>query len=141
MRSRQLRQPERYANYTDLWPAGGAFLGMLVAQLLFRSLFSGVARAMIPKKNRWNHNVWGAKVTRCCDSVFKCSYYAAMTVWSFALLRGEPWTPWVLGGSGSTRFCWTDGYPFQAIPADLRRFYLTAVGYHLSEVAMLLLEV
>mmetsp|Transcript_130781 Transcript_130781/g.279751 ORF Transcript_130781/g.279751 Transcript_130781/m.279751 type:complete len:326 (+) Transcript_130781:101-1078(+) len=140
IRSRQLRQPDSYAPFSDLWSAGGSFLGMLVAQLLFRSLFSGVARAMIPKKPRWNHTVWGAKVTRCCDSVFKCSYYATMTIWGFALLRGEAWVPWVLGGSGTTRFCWTDGYPFQPVSAELRRYYLTAVGYHISEVAMLLLE-
>lgn len=55
---------------------------MFAAQLIFRQLFSVVARAMIPKKPRWSHNVWGAKarhmrtcrgwqVTRCCDSIFK----------------------------------------------------------------------
>mmetsp|Transcript_71469 Transcript_71469/g.149392 ORF Transcript_71469/g.149392 Transcript_71469/m.149392 type:complete len:327 (+) Transcript_71469:79-1059(+) len=141
VQARQLRNPDAYPQYEDLWTALGAFVGMLIAQLLFRPLFSSFARAMIPKKARWSNQVYGAKVERCCDSVFKCCYYAAMTTWSFAILRQEPWTPSVLGGGGSTRFCWTDGYPFQAASVDLRRFYLTAVGYHLSEVAMLLLEV
>ncbi|CAJ1461581.1 unnamed protein product [Effrenium voratum] len=113
---------------------------MLVAQLFFRHLFAVVARAMIPKKPRWSHKVWGAKVTRCCDSVFKFFYYCAMTTWCFALLKDEPWLPRLLGGSGDTRFCWT-GYPLQEFSPDLRRFYLTAVGYHFSEVLMLLLEV
>jgi len=140
IRARQLQKPEGYPQYSDLLPALGMFAGMLAAQLLFRPLFAAVARAMIEKKPRWSYAVYGAKVTRCCDSVFKCSYYAAMTVWSLSLLRDEPWVPWVLGGKGEMRFCWTDGYPFQAVPAELRRFYLTAVGYHLSEVAMLLLE-
>ncbi|CAE7590273.1 hyl-1 [Symbiodinium natans] len=112
---------------------------MLVAQLLFRHLFAVVARAMIPKKPRWSYQVWGAKVTRCCDSIFKCCYYCAMTTWCFALLRDQPYLPRLLGGSGDTRNCWR-GYPFQDIPSELCSFYLTAVGYHLSEVAMLLLE-
>jgi len=140
VRRRQLSN-DAYPQYADLWDATWAFLGMLVAQLLFRPFFKAIARANIPKKSRWSDAVWGAKVERCCDSVFKCSYYAAMTTWSFALLRGAPWTPWVLGGGGSTKFCWTDGYPFQAVPPEMRRFYLTAIGFHLSEVAMLLLEV
>lgn len=140
VRARQLRRPDAYPQYADALIALGSFVGMLLAQLLFRPLFSVVARAMIPKKARWSYAVHGAKVTNCCDSVFKCSYYAAMTTWGFALLRGEPWMPWVLGGKGATRHCWTDGYPFQPVPTEMRRFYLTAVGYHLSEVAMLLLE-
>eukprot|EP00444_Apocalathium_aciculiferum_P049109 CAMPEP_0183508500 /NCGR_PEP_ID=MMETSP0371-20130417/8897_1 /TAXON_ID=268820 /ORGANISM="Peridinium aciculiferum, Strain PAER-2" /LENGTH=360 /DNA_ID=CAMNT_0025704881 /DNA_START=109 /DNA_END=1189 /DNA_ORIENTATION=- len=139
--SRQLRNPEKYPQFSDFWTALGSFVGMLIAQLLFRPVFSAVARAMIPKKARWSYPVWGAKVERCCDSVFKCCYYAAMTVWCFSILQGQPWMPWVLGGSGSTRFCWTDGYPFQQNSPELRRFYLTAVGFHLSEVAFLLLEV
>jgi hypothetical protein len=48
--------------------------------------------------------------------------------------------PAVLGGSGSTRFCWTDEYPFQAVPTEIRRFYLTAIGYHLSECVLLLMQ-
>lgn len=140
IRSRQLRQPDAYPEYADLLPALGIFVGMLVSQLLFRNLFAVVARAMIPKKPRWSSTVWGAKVIRCCDAIFKCIYYITMTTWGFAILRGEPWVPRALGGSGATRFCWTDGYPFQAVPPDLRRFYLTAIGYHLSEAAMILME-
>jgi len=141
VRARQLRSPDLYPCYADFWAAFGAFGGMLLAQLFFRPLFSTVARGMIVKQARWSYAVWDAKVTRCCDSVFKCSYYAAMTTWSFALLKEEPWTPPVLGGTGETRHCWTDNWPFQAVPAEIRRFYLTAMGHHLSEVAMLLLEV
>jgi len=140
VRKRQLTN-EAYPQYSDLWPALGSFAGMLIAQLLFRPLFSAVARAIIPKKARWSYVVWGAKVMRCCDSVFKCSYYAAMTTWSLSILRDATWAPWVLGGRGSTEFCWTDGYPFQAVPPEMRRFYLTAIGFHLSEVVMLLFEV
>mmetsp|Transcript_57987 Transcript_57987/g.149240 ORF Transcript_57987/g.149240 Transcript_57987/m.149240 type:complete len:329 (-) Transcript_57987:72-1058(-) len=140
VRARQLQKPDGYPQYSDLLLGLGMFVGMLLAQLLFRPLFAVVARAMIVKKPRWSYAVYGAKVTQCCDSVFKCSYYAAMTVWSLALLRDEPWMPWVLGGRGEMRFCWTDGYPFQPVSAELRRFYLTAVGYHLSEAAMLLLQ-
>merc|ERR1712048_958919 len=62
------------------------------------------------------------------------------TVWGFSVLQGKPWAPWVLGGSGDTRFCWTDGFPFQAIPEDLQRFYLTALGYHVSEFVRHLME-
>ncbi|CAE8727080.1 unnamed protein product, partial [Polarella glacialis] len=141
VRIRQLKNAEAYPAYADLLPALGCFVGMLVAQLMWRPLFAVVARSMIPKKPRWSYPVWEAKIIRCCDSVFKCCYYLAMTIWCFSLLRDEKWLPRVLGGSGDTKFCWTDNYPFQAVSADMRRFYLTAVGYHLSEVAMLLLEV
>merc|ERR1740120_468574 len=79
-----------------------------------------------------------ARVTRCCDAVFKFFYYAAMATWGASLLKDQPWVPWVLGGHGETRFCWTGGFPFQEVPEDLRRFYLTAVGYSISEIAMLL---
>mmetsp|Transcript_107831 Transcript_107831/g.336301 ORF Transcript_107831/g.336301 Transcript_107831/m.336301 type:complete len:326 (+) Transcript_107831:76-1053(+) len=140
VRARQLLQPGSYPHYSDLLPALGIFVGMLVAQLLFRSLFSVVARSMIPKKPRWSSPVWDAKVVRCCDAVFKFFYYLTMTTWCAVVLRGEPWVPWSLGGSGQTRFCWTDGFPMQPVPEQLRHFYLTAVGFHLSEAAMVLLE-
>jgi len=140
IRVRQFRSPDKYPQYSDLLLALFSAVGMLLAQLLFRPLFASVARAMVPRKPRWSAAVWGAKVTRCCDAVFKCSYYASMTTWCWALLRGEPWLPPVLGGSGKTRFCWTDGYPFQTMPGELNRFYLIAAGYHMSEVAMLFLE-
>jgi len=140
VRSRQLRHPGSYPQYSDLLPALGIFVGMLLTQFLFRQLFSVIARAMIPKKPRWSGPVWDAKVVRCCDAVFKCVYYLTMTTWCFVLLRGKPWVPWVLGGSGQTRFCWTDNYPFQQVPEQLQRFYLTAVGFHLSEAAMVLLD-
>jgi ceramide synthetase len=139
IRTRQL-QAENYPQYQDFLSAMSICFGMLVAQLLFRPLFAVVARAMIPKKARWSYAVWGLKVTRCCDSVFKCSYYVTMMAWLFALLQGASWVPWVLGGTGSTRFCWTDNFPFQAISSEMRRFYLTALGYHLSEVLMLMIE-
>lgn len=140
VQARQRRHPDLYPQHSDLWMAGGAFAGLFAAQLLFRCCFMPVARAMIPKKTRWSYTVWGVKVSRCCDYVFKGSYYSAMTVWAFSFLRKEPWMPTVLGGIGSTQFCWTDGFPFQEIPAEIRRLYLTAIGYHLSEVAMLLVE-
>mmetsp|Transcript_73460 Transcript_73460/g.215459 ORF Transcript_73460/g.215459 Transcript_73460/m.215459 type:complete len:327 (+) Transcript_73460:64-1044(+) len=140
VRARQLRQPGSYPQYADLLPALGIFAGMLLTQILFRQLFSVIARAMIPKKPRWSGPVWDAKVVRCCDAVFKCFYYLTMTVWCSVLLRGEAWVPWALGGGGQTRFCWADGFPFQPVPDQLRRFYLTAIGFHLSEAAMVLLE-
>jgi len=115
-------------------------LSMLVSQFLFLSLFAPVARAMIPKQPRWSETVWGVKQMRCSAAIFKCSYYATMTIWCFTIVRNESWLPSVLGGSGSTRSCWTDGFPFQQNPPELRRFYLTAIGYHFSELAMALLE-
>lgn len=140
IRSRQLQKPETYPTYSDLLTALGIALGVTIAQLLFRPLFSVVARAMIVQKPRWSHAMYGTRVIRCCDSVFKFFMHAAMTTWGFSLLRDQPWVPWVLGGSGQTRSCWSDGYPFQEVPADLTQFYLTAVGYAFSEVAMLLLD-
>lgn len=140
LRARQLQNPDATPAYSDLVPALGVAFGMTVAQLLFRPLFSVVARGMIVKKARWNYAVWGAKVIRCCDAVFKFSYYAAMITWGTSVLRGKPWVPWVFGGQGQTRFCWTDGYPFQESHPDLLRFYLTSVGYAFSEVAMLLID-
>jgi hypothetical protein len=85
----------------------------MVVQRIVQMVMSPVARTLIPKKPRWSLAVWG-----------------------FSVLRGKPWVPSVLGGSGHTRFCWTDGLPFQPVSEDLRLFYLTAVGYHLSEVVM-----
>eukprot|EP00435_Cladocopium_sp_Y103_P003129 s62_g1.t1 len=142
IQERRLKNPDaaKVNVMDDVFLGVICFVGMLVAQLLFRQLFAVVARAMIPKKPRWSHTVWGAKVTRCCDSIFKCAYYCAMTAWCFALLKDEPWLPRLLGGRGATKACWTN-YPFQEVSADLRRFYLTAVGYHCSEVVLLLLEV
>uniref|UniRef100_A0A7S1SB96 TLC domain-containing protein n=1 Tax=Alexandrium catenella TaxID=2925 RepID=A0A7S1SB96_ALECA len=140
VRARQLRQPGSYPLYSDLMPALWIFVGMTFAQLVFRQIFSVVARAMIPKKPRWSGPVWDAKVVRCCDAVFKCFYYLAITTWWTVALRGDPWVPRVLGGGGQTRSCWTDGHPFQPVPDQLRRFYLTAIGFHLSEAAMVFLE-
>merc|ERR1719247_1200272 len=91
---------------------------------------------MIQKKPKWSQIVYGAKVHRCCEAVFKCGYYIVMTAWCFQLLRDKSWFPRVLGGVGETRHCWTDGYPFQELPSDLQQFYLTVAGYHLSEVVL-----
>lgn len=124
----------------DLWQAAIAVAVLVPLQLLFRPFFSGTARALIPRKQRWSHEVWGAKVVRCCDAVFKCTYFLVMTVWGWALLRNEPWLPWSLGGAGETKHCWSDNFPLQANSMDLRRFYLAALGFHVSEVVMLLTE-
>lgn len=140
IQARQLQHPDKYPQYTDFWLAAGSCVGFFLAQLMFRSFFMPMARAMVPKKPRWSYVIWGFKVSRCCDYIFKCSYYSAMTVWGFALLRKQPWMPPVLGGSGATIHCWTDGFPFQEVSPEISRFYLTAVGYHLSEVSLLLLE-
>lgn len=140
MKARELRRPSSYPTYDDLMPAVGLFIAMLFAQLLFRPLFSVIARAMIPKQARWSYAVWGAKVTRCCDAVFKCCYYVTMTVWGYSILRKEQWLPPVLGGHGDTSACWIDNFPFQEVSVELRRFYLTAMGFHLSEAAMIVLE-
>lgn len=129
-----------YPVYSDFVMAACVGVGLTAAQWLFRAIFDVVARAMIVKKPRWKPEVYGARVVRCCDSVFKFFYYATMTTWGLSLLKGQPWVPWVLGGQGETRFCWTDGHPFQEVPEDLKRFYLTAVGFSFSEIAMLLLD-
>lgn len=140
VRARQQRHPEAYPQYSDLMEALCCSAAILVAQLLFRPIFGPAARVMIAKKARWSHAVHGIKVTRCCDSLFKCVYYVAMTTWCFALLREETWLPGVLGGHGATQNCWTDGYPFQAVPVGLRRFYLASIGFSVSEITLLLME-
>lgn len=135
-RVRQLTRSDEVLTSSDIVSSIGLCGAMLVAQLLWRPLFAVVARAMIPKKARWSPAVWGAKVNNCCDSVFKCSYFAAMTIWGWSLLRDEGFMPWVLGGTGDTRNCWTD----DPTKPELRQFYLTAFGFHLSEVAMLAID-
>eukprot|EP00928_Gymnodinium_smaydae_P038134 TRINITY_DN26358_c0_g6_i1.p1 TRINITY_DN26358_c0_g6~~TRINITY_DN26358_c0_g6_i1.p1 ORF type:complete len:331 (+),score=71.77 TRINITY_DN26358_c0_g6_i1:76-1068(+) len=140
--ARRLRAGEAsdLPGYGDLWQAAGAVAVLVPLQLLFRPFFGATARAMIPRKQRWSQEVWQAKVVRCCDAVFKCVYFLVMTVWGWALLRQEPWLPWALGGSGETRFCWADNFPLQSNSLGLRRFYLAALGFHVSEVVMLLTE-
>lgn len=134
------QKDKSYPQYDDLLQGAGILVGMLVVQLLFRPFFSVVARAMIPRRTRWSHAVWGAKVIRCCDAVFKFLYYTIMTLWAARTLIDEKWMPVALGGSGEMRFCWTDGHPFQPMGSSLRWFYLTAMGFHMSEVVMLMLE-
>lgn len=140
VRARQQRHPEAYPPYSDMLQALGISTIIMGAQLLFRPVFAPAARAMIVKQARWSWTVHGAKVTRCCDSVFKCFYYIVMTTWCFALLREESWLPSVLGGRGATQHCWTDGYPFQGVSPGLRNFYLTSIGFAVSDIVMLLME-
>lgn len=137
---RQAQQPDKYPQSADLLKAVGVFLALWVGQVAFRKVFDAVARALIPKKPRWSYEVWGAKVTRCCDAIFRFGYYVGMTVWGYQLLKGASWTPNVLGGSGDVRFCWKEGFPFQVLDPNLQLFYLAHVGFHLCEVAMLLSE-
>jgi hypothetical protein len=42
--------------------------------------------------------------------------------------------PTVLGGTGSTSNCWTDGYPFQEVPESLKKFYLIFIGFSSAEM-------
>jgi len=137
---RQTKNPEMYpANY-DVVKAGMFFVVCLVAQILFRQMFDPIARMMIARKPRWTHEVWGAKLVRCCDAFYKFLFYSIMTVCGFMLLRDQDFTPWALGGSGDARNCWTGGYPFQVVSVALQNFYLAHIGFHVCELAMLLVE-
>jgi hypothetical protein len=140
VRSRQLRQAEGYPSYSDFSWSAWVCLGLVLAQKVFKVIFRDVASAMLVRQSRWHQQVWGAKVERCCDAVFKGSYYVVVTVWAYVILRDKPWVPSVLGGSGETRFCWTDGFPFQPLSDDITTLYLTVVGYHLSEVLLHIFE-
>lgn len=136
VRERQAKHPDTYPRYSDLQRSAVTCACLLISQKVFTAFSIPVARMIIPKKARWSQFVWGAKVHRASDSLFKCVYYLAMTLWAWYVLHDKPWVPWVLGGSGETQFCWTDWSSFQTTPADLKHFYLTAIGYHLSEVVM-----
>jgi len=136
IREQQIRQQSGYPQFRDFAWSVGICAAMVLVQTIFTRIFAPVARAMIKKKAKWSYAVWGAKVQRCCEAIFKCIYYVGMTAWGFQILSGKPWVPWVLGGHGDTRRCWTDGPSLQALPDDLRQFYLTAVGFHFSEVLM-----
>jgi ceramide synthetase len=138
---RQAKHPNSYPKSVDLLEASGFCVAILISQTLFRKMFTGiVSKSMIQKKQRWSHQVYGAKLVRCCDAFFKFVFYAAMTGLGFVILREEPHTPWPLGGSGTTRNCWTDNFPFQHVTPSLRRFYLVHIGYHISEFVLLLIE-
>lgn len=135
-RQQHLARLDEATSTSDLTSSVGFCAMFMVAQLLWRPLSSPVVRAAIPKKARWSESVWGAKIERCCDAIFKCVYFSALSIWGFALLREEGYTPWVLGGSGDTRNCWTE----DSVGQPLRQFYMFAFGFHLSEMAMLAID-
>jgi hypothetical protein len=138
IRVRQLRNPTNYPRYSD-FAQSVVTCGVLVfAQWIFCRIFAPVARTVIAKKARWSHALYGAKIMRCCDAVFKCLFYIAMTSWGFQLLQATTWLPSVMGGSGETRNCFKDGDGDvqQIMDANLRQFYLINAGFQLSEVVM-----
>merc|ERR1719247_426555 len=134
MRVRKLQEPG-YPRYADFQWSVGVCVAMVVVQSAFNRIFAPIARMMIVRKAKWSNAVWGAKVHRWRESVFKCIYFICMTTWVFRLLQDKAWLPPVLGGSGETRHCWT-GNATQAMPEDLKQFCLVAAGFHLSEVVL-----
>lgn len=131
-----LREQSGSSGYADFTLSVQACLAMIVVQSIFNRIFAPIARMLIQKKARWSHAVWGAKIHRCSESVFKVLYYIMMTSWTYRLLREKPWLPSVLGGSGHTRNCWTGSLTSQSVTEDIQTLYLVAAGFHLSEVVL-----
>lgn len=106
----------------------------MVAHAVSFLLLGPTARKLIHKKPYWTSEVWVAKLERFCSAVFQLGFSASATFILYSNLRGTSWLPPVLGGSGSTTHCWTDGFPYQPIPDAIRHFYQVFMGFTLAEL-------
>ena len=134
VKERQAKDPIHYPHFADLSTSAIWFVIFMVTHAVSFLLLGPTARKLIPKKPTWSSEVWVAKLERFCSAVFQLGFSVASTIILYDTLRSTSWLPAVLGGRGSTAYCWTDGYPFQPIPAALRQFYLVFIGYSSAEM-------
>ncbi len=131
---RQAYDPVNYPKWSDLSTSAMWFAVFMVAHAVSFLLLGPTARKLIHKRPYWSTEVWIAKLERFCSAIFQLGFSVTTTFMLYQTLRQTSWLPSVLGGTGSTANCWTDNYPYQAIPDALRRLYLIFIGYSSAEL-------
>lgn len=131
---RHAEDSEHYPRFTDLTTAAVWFVVFMVAHAVSFLILGPTARKLISKKPTWSTEVWIAKLERFCSAIFQLGFSLTSTIILYVALRQTSWLPSVLGGSGSTAYCWADGFPFQTLPEILRKFYLVFIGYSSAEM-------
>ena len=126
---RRDRKPSSYPQWSDLSRSAVWFAIFMAAHAVSFWILGSTARKLIPKKPHWSAEVWIAKLER-----FQLGLSLTATIFLYQNLRNSSWLPPVLGGSGSTINCWSDGFPFQDVPESLRNFYLMFIGYSSAEM-------
>ncbi|KAF4652642.1 hypothetical protein FOZ61_009555 [Perkinsus olseni] len=135
VRERQALKPDTYPQMTDL-------LSSVLWAVLFAAIqhFSGkvlttLGYRIIPRTASWSLEVWAAKVERFSNSVYKLFVHLSFSLVLFFVLQDQPWLPPVMGGHGSTVYCWTNGFPFQPPVPALTKTYQAVIGYLMCECA------
>lgn len=110
------------------------FFGFVSAHTGSRILLGPTARKLISKRPHWTSEVWVAKIERFCSAVFQLLLSIGATIYLYRNLRDSNWLPVSMGGTGTTINCWSDGFPFQPVSANLKNFYLIFMGYSAAEL-------
>mmetsp|Transcript_4972 Transcript_4972/g.10893 ORF Transcript_4972/g.10893 Transcript_4972/m.10893 type:complete len:320 (-) Transcript_4972:287-1246(-) len=131
---RQGRQPQ-YPQFADFAMASVYCVGFTVIHYFAREFLRPVARAFLVKKGKWSEEVYEAKLHRFGSAIFKAVWFGSFSLYTYYIvLKDASWFPPILGGSGDSKNCWSEGYPFQLISEEFRFYYCLATGYHASEL-------
>jgi hypothetical protein len=132
--ARSAAYPSKYPEWSDLSTSAMWFAVFMLAHAVSFLVLGPTARKLIPKKPQWTSEVWVAKLERFCSAIFQLGLSIGATMYLYRNLKESSWLPPSLGGSGSTTYCWSDGYPLQPAGESLRKFYLVFMGYTSAEM-------
>lgn len=131
---RSAKYPASYPEWSDLSKTAMWFAVFMLAHAVSFLVLGPTARKLIPKKPQWTSEVWVAKLERFCSAIFQLGLSIGATIYLYRNIRESSWLPSSMGGSGSTRNCWSDGYPLQPVDDSLRQFYLLFMGFTSAEM-------
>jgi hypothetical protein len=81
-------------------------------------------------KSRPDYDLVRQKAAR---QAFDILYYSAMTCYAVYYVWGQPWQPWVFGGSGSCQVI-GHNWPNVVQTQEMRIFYIVQMGHHLHNL-------
>ena len=129
-----------YPCLSDLRSCGLYGALFVAVQWCFRLAMIPVGRTFIPRKPVWSREVWVAKVDRFTAAIYKLLVTLFGLVYLYLIIHKANWYPTALGGTGSTANCWLDGFPFQPVDLDLKKFMLASVAFVVSDLFVILLK-
>lgn len=104
-------------------PARFLLDSLLYKRLANRILYSGSVPSMLDETRK-------LKFTKCMESLWKLTYYAAMHIWVISILKK---TPWALKSNE-----YFMGWPNQELGLQMKLFYLCQCGFYLYSIVALL---
>jgi len=111
-----------------------SLLCFLMLRFVTGQVFEPIGDMLLPE-NKWSPKERQSRVERFSVCMFKLGYFVAVSWWGFMMLRDEPWTPVVLGGSGDIAKAGGQ-MQYHVLTDEWRVYYLVQLSYHMQSFIM-----